>query len=248
MVANHPIGIVLAMVAFCSCSGGGSTPDAGYATPDAEDPLATLRGFIKPFAEALCARAASCCTPDDFQAVMGFSQTTCEASLSNVENAVQLVQFGIRRYDPAMAAACLQRIASAPCTDVFPSIRSDSDPCGKFTVGARPLGSVCDGDYYCASTDCEAQRCITPPCTATSCPDGKYCMTNVGCAALVTQGTACTGDDMCGSQGACVNGVCVPLLEDGVACRSHHQCGSGTCGLVSGSTAKTCRQPYCQGS
>jgi hypothetical protein len=235
MIAYQPMrAAILAAVTFCSCSG---------------DSTASVAGFAHAYAQALCSRAATCCTPDDFQSAMGGSLATCESDLrSKYENGAKLVQAGIRRYDPAAGAECIEKVQSASCAEVFPAAPNAADPCSRFLVGARPVGSVCDGDYYCASNDCESQRCVTPPCTTGSCPAGQYCVGNTGCATLVEQGGACTSQGMCGSQGVCDGKICVPLFEDGVACTYNRQCRSGTCGSFPGSTDKTCRQPYCWGS
>jgi hypothetical protein len=178
--------MVVALVLFLSCSGSvGST--------------ASIQGFADDYVHAICARAATCCTAEDLQTLVGGSQSSCLLHMSEgLDTNVQLVQVGIQRYDPVAGAACVQRIQSADCSVVFSSAHDSSDPCAKVIVGAAALGGACDGDYFCQSTDCESQRCVTPPCTTGSCPAGQYCIVNTGCAPIVVEGNTCSGDDMCG--------------------------------------------------
>jgi len=230
------IPLVVALVHCLSCSGSG-------------DSIASVADYADAYAHAVCARAATCCTADDFETLTGGSQAACLQQVSdNLNTKAQLVQVGIQRYDQVAGAECVRRIQSASCVEVFGVADDASDPCAAVFVGASVLGEACDGDYFCQSEDCESQSCVTPPCTIGSCPAGDYCIVNTGCAAIIAEGNACTGDDMCGSAAACLGRVCSPLLDDGVACSTNRQCKSANCGLVPGATARTCRQPYCLGS
>jgi hypothetical protein len=207
--------------------------------------------FANNYARAVCHRMFECCAPTD---AVSLSHATDEAGCVTVlvngakQNGVPPLNAGIVRFDASAATQCLADVQAA-CSTVFSGEFGSVVTCDRILVGTGALGSACDDDFVCASSDCESQRCVVRPTFVNPCSTTQFfdVVANV-CTPLGDVGATCTLSGQCLSTLTCLGGHCAARQTNGQPCNLPDQC-TGTCTAVSNTPgAGMCRAGFCQGS
>jgi hypothetical protein len=212
-------------------------PDANM--PDMNTPGGlTADNFGVKFAEALCAKAESCCTPEEY--MDNFSGAGCVAETGAVYAQFlptgEDIASGRLDFDATAAQAIINMFNTISCADI--NMTQDVDlP----YVGKVAEGGVCESDLECAEpagkTALCADTCIVlkdrgEACTDTlDCEFDSYCGPAGTCAAPLPAGSDCADDYDCLSSlcGMAVEGKCDELLALGDDCFEDRECESGFC-------------------
>lgn len=218
------------------------TPDAD--APDANMPDMNTPGdltadnFGAKFAEALCAKAESCCTAEEY--MDNFSGADCAAETGAIYAQFlptgEDVASGKLDFDAAAAQAIINMFSTISCADI--NMTQDIDlP----YVGKVAEGGACESDLECAAPAGKdaicADTCIVlkdrgEACTDTfDCEFDSYCGPAGTCAAPLPAGADCTDDYDCLSTlcGLTVEGKCEAQLALGEDCFEDRECESGFC-------------------
>jgi hypothetical protein len=200
----------------------------------------TVASFPSALVAALCAKAQSCCTPEEF--MTNFDGADCQATFTDIYAEYLPTQAdvdaGKLTFDADGAQNTLALIADASCPDFistseFPSVFFPYD--GKLAPDAE-----CTSDFQCAAPAGQEaicfDTCIVQGDMGDSCADnfgcqiGLYCG-NGTCAAALPTGADCEDDYDCESTlcGYIDDGKCDPKSELGADCFEDAECESGFC-------------------
>jgi hypothetical protein len=227
---------------------------AALAVADATCGEDALGSFTSSYASAVCRRAFECCSAADaMRAVNAADEAACVAKMGTSIGRAgpELVAMGQVRFDSVAASQCLKDLAGS-CNAVFEPKFGRLIPCQDVFVGAVPLGGPCDGDFPCASNDCESQMCVVRPnpCAAVTCGAGQFCDATGACQPLGGVGADCH-TRQCAADLTCLvsSYTCATPIADGQACTYPYDCAGSCTQLTPGLTGQTgtCRPGLCQG-
>jgi hypothetical protein len=213
------------------------TPDMNI--PDMNMPGGlTADNFGAKFAEALCAKAESCCTPEEY--MDNFAGADCVAETSTIYAQFlpngEDVASGKIDFDAAAAQSLLNMFSTISCADINTTQDVDLPYVGKVAEGG-----ACESDLECAAPAGKdalcADTCIVLKDRGEACADtldcefDSYCGPAGTCAAPLPAGSDCTDDYDCISSrcGLTVEGKCDELLALGDDCFEDRECESGFC-------------------
>lgn len=160
--------------------------------------------------QATCDRLLECSA---LGAVL-LSQTTCAQAVWSYRNGdlsrlQTWVDDGTLAYDGEAMAACLDDMASVPCSALSTETPTDVGRCGEALVGTVAVGGGCEDSVQCLS--------------------GNYCATEMACPGTCQPRVAaagdCTIDAACAPGLDCAGGRCVAFGQAGAACGMSGQPG-----------------------
>lgn len=248
--------VVVLALGLMGCGGGdggGGGGDGGSGvTP-------TPASFPGQFAEAWCGLLSRCCLASG-----GTDKVGCQAGTGNrVSGIATQASADGAAWNGAVAARCLQLLATADCAAIDPIQQRDLlDVCNDTWDGVIPPGGTCQTYVSCAEPAVSggavaAASCVNMKCVvAVAQPPGAACPTGVSCdryrascqaqtcVALPGPGQQCTGDCLLGAR--CMTGMCVALQTTGQTCSSDGQCVSDKCRGGRCSSPFVADGEYCQ--
>lgn len=204
--------------------------DKGPVAPDAGPREMNPMFFAMDFAEALCAKAFSCCTRVERMESTLFdgSQDGCPGTLMD-----RGIPFGARQSDAAdiarsitagkivyrqdKAAACLARVRALTCDQAKTFWSTGCD----VVSGTVALGGACATTDECMAGACIRDMAGTRLCTSP-----------------LMDGTRCTEDEQCASGNCAFNDpsnpdptslLCLAKKREGVLCDDNSQCVTDRC-------------------
>jgi len=166
---------------------GGASPDAGATvTPPTVPTAVPLAMLPAVFAKVVCFQYLQCCTADERACGQLPDQPgACEpaantAEMALVARATKSIAAGRTRYDGAVMAACLAKVANDVCSDARKAPAFASTFCNAFTPMVAK-GGACQDDFECVGGFCSD---ATPDKDGTCMPlkpDGSACILNDEC-------------------------------------------------------------------
>jgi hypothetical protein len=167
----------------------------------------SLAALPAAFAKVVCFQYLGCCTSDERACgQLPDDPGTCEPAATTEEGvladrAMKSIAAKRTSYDGAAMAACLQKLASAACTEARMALVFAANFCSAFTPMVAK-GGACQNDFECIDSYC-ADPAVDKDgvCTALK-PNGTDCLFNDECMS----GFCSEADAACG---AAPGGLCL---------------------------------------
>lgn len=192
----------------------------------------TPTGFPGEFAKAVCAKAYSCCTPEDLQTTAGgtgywgLNEEQCRTNITRwltsdmalTNRALSANRIG---WSEVKAGECIHEIETTSCEDLNAYPFGRLPACSAVRSAKVELGGSCCRSYECTSGRCQ-EDCVE------GAGDLGYCAVPL---AHKGEGEQCANTVYCLAGLYChpATQQCTPRSSDGALCVTNVECQSGNC-------------------